>query len=207
MGTPWVSIIAGSTAVFSAVATGGAWLAARRANATADAVARIERDRWHADLLPQFSVRIEMGEGDRATLSVRLVGLLPLCHLDEIRVEVAQSDDMDYTSRLAGGPTEEQVAAQVWGPLRFVPGSVGADRNGHTVVPFALAVGRGRPFALERTRSPLWWDGNDREERWRDKWLNLPMRLVLTCRREGFEPWTVPYEVDVPEVPRVRFVG
>uniref|UniRef100_A0AAU3IEI0 Uncharacterized protein n=1 Tax=Streptomyces sp. NBC_01393 TaxID=2903851 RepID=A0AAU3IEI0_9ACTN len=80
MGTPWASIIAGSTAVFSAVATGGAWLAARRANATADAVARIERDRWHADLLPQFSVRIEMGEGDRATLSIRLVGPLPLCH-------------------------------------------------------------------------------------------------------------------------------
>ena len=207
MGTPWASIIAGSTAVFSAVATGGAWLAARRANATADAVARIERDRWHTDLLPQFSARIEMGEGDRATLSVRLVGPLPLCHLDEIRVEVAQSDDMDYTPRLAGGPTEEQVAAQVWGPLRFVPGSDGADRNGHTVVPFALTVGRGRPFALERTRSPLWWDGNDREERWRDKWLNLPMRLVLTCRREGFEPWTVPYEVDVPEAPRVRFVG
>jgi len=79
--------------------------------------------------------------------------------------------------------------------------------TGITVVPFALAVGRGRPFALERTRSPLWWDGNDREERWRDKWLSMPMRLVLTCRREGFEPWTVPYEVDVPEVPRVRFVG
>ncbi|BCL26738.1 hypothetical protein ACFFS2_00435 [Streptomyces aurantiacus] len=60
---------------------------------------------------------------------------------------------------------------------------------------------------MERTRSPFWWEGNDREERWRDKWLNLPMRLVLTCRREGFELWTVPYEVDVPEAPRVRFVG
>jgi hypothetical protein len=207
MGTPWASIIAGSTAVFSAVATGGAWLAARRANSTADAVARIERDRWHADLLPQFSVRIERSEGDRATLSVRLVGPLPLCHLDEVCVEVAQSDDMDYTPRLAGGPTQEQVAAQVWGPLRFVPGSDGADRNGRKVAPFTLAVGRGRPFALERTRSPLWWEGNDREARWRDKWLNLPMRLVLTCHREGFDLWTVPYEVDVPEVPQTRFVG
>ncbi|MFI6341303.1 hypothetical protein [Streptomyces sp. NPDC050535] len=175
---------------------------AGRANATADAVARIERDRWHAALLPQFSVRTEVGEGDRATLSVRLVGPLPLCRLDEIRIEVAQSDDMDYTPQLAGGSTEEQVTAKVWGPMRFVPGSDGADRNGHTVVPFALAVGRGRPFALERTRSPLWWDGNDREERWRDKWISLPMRLVLTCRREGFDPWTVPYEVDVPEVLR-----
>ncbi|GGJ63304.1 hypothetical protein [Streptomyces brasiliensis] len=49
MDIPWSSLIAGTTAVFSAVATGGAWMAARRANATAEAVARIERDRWHAD--------------------------------------------------------------------------------------------------------------------------------------------------------------
>jgi hypothetical protein len=88
-----------------------------------------------------------------------------------------------------------------------VPGSDGADRNGQKVAAFTLAVGRGRPFALERTFSPLWWEGNDREARWRDKWLHLPMRLVLTCHREGFEMWTVPYEVDVPEVPQTRFVG
>ncbi|WP_430378419.1 hypothetical protein [Streptomyces sp. B1-3] len=204
MGTPWAAIVGGTTAVFSAIATGGAWLTARRANATADAVARIERGRWHAENLPQFRVTIERGDGDRATLSVHLAGPLPLCHLDEIRVEVEQSDDMDYTPRLAGGPTPEQVAAQVWGPLRFVPGSDGADRNGQTVAPFRLEVGKGRPLALERTRSPLWWEGNDREARWRDKWLNKPMRLVLTCRRDGFEPWTVPCEVEVPQAPRVR---
>ena len=207
MGTPWAALVGGTTAVFSAIAAVGSWRAAHRANSTADAVGRIERDRWHAEQLPQFRVTIKRQEGDRATLRVHLAGPLPLCHLDEIRVEVVQSDDMDYSPRLAGSATQEQVDAQVWGPLRFVPGSDGADRNGQTVAPFALAVGKGRPFALERTRSPLWWDGNDREERWRDKWLNKPLRLVLTCRREGYEPWTVPYELDVPEAPRVRFVG
>lgn len=204
MGIPWSSVVAGTTAVFSAVATGGAWLAARRANATADAVARIERDRWHADLTPQFNVMIEGDGGDRATLSVHLAGPLPLDHLDEIRVEVTQSDDMDYTPRLAGGPTPEQVNAQVWGPLRFVPGVDGADVSGQVISGFPLRVGVGRPLALERTRSPVWWEGNDREARWRDKWLHKPMRLVLTCRLDGFEPWKVPYEVEVPERPRVR---
>ncbi|MGW4759398.1 hypothetical protein [Streptomyces chartreusis] len=207
MDVPWASIIAGTTAVFSAVATGGAWLAARRANSTADAVARIERERWHADLTPQFNVTIERGDGDRATLSVHLAGPLPLDHLDEVRVEVKQSDDMDYTPRLAGGPTPEQAAAQVWGPLRFVPSSDGADANGQVIPGFPLRVGAGRPLALEHTRSPLWWEGNDREARWRDNWLNKPVRLVLTCRKDGFEPWVVPYEVEVPQVPRVRTIG
>ncbi|MEV7737826.1 hypothetical protein AB0O75_38130 [Streptomyces sp. NPDC088921] len=65
-GNTLASIIAGTTAVFSAVATGGAWLAARPANTTAEAVARIERERWHADLTPQFRVNIERVASDRA---------------------------------------------------------------------------------------------------------------------------------------------
>lgn len=198
MGTPWASIIGGTTAVFSAVAAVGSWRAAHRANSTADAVGRIERERWHAENLPQFRVTIEQQQGDRATLRVHLAGPVTLHHLDEIRVAVVQSDDMDYTPRLAGGPTSEQVAAQVWGPLRFVPGSDGADRNGQAVAPFALAVGKGRPLALEHTRSPLWWDGNDREARWRARWIGKPVRLVLTCRRDGFEPWVVPCELMRP---------
>lgn len=204
MGTPWSSIIAGTTAVFSAVATGGAWMVARRANSTAEAVARIERDRWHADLTPQFRVTIGRTEGDYATLSVHLTGPLPLGHLDTIRVEVIASDDMDRTPRFAGGPTQEQVDAQVWGPLRFVPHVDDADGNGQVISGLSLRVGAGRPLALERTRPPVWQEGNDREARWRDQWLNKPMRLVLTCRRDGFDPWVVPHEVDVPQAPRVR---
>ncbi|MEU9247699.1 hypothetical protein [Streptomyces sp. NPDC048385] len=38
--------------VFSAAAAGAALFAVRRANNTADSVARIERDRWHTDLAP-----------------------------------------------------------------------------------------------------------------------------------------------------------
>ncbi|MDQ0836115.1 hypothetical protein QF032_007959 [Streptomyces achromogenes] len=93
--------------------------------------------------------------------------------------------------------------AQVWGPLRFVPGVDGADANGQTIPAFPLRVGVGWPLALERT-PPLWQEGDDREARWRDKWFNTPMRLVFTCRRDGFVPWVVPYEVDVPQAPRVR---
>jgi hypothetical protein len=206
MSIPWGDIATFTTAALSAVATAGAWLAAHRSAKTADTVARIEQDRWHADLLPQFRITIERAEGDRAVLSVRLVGPLPLCHLDEIRVKVVPSDDMSRTVTLAGGPSQEEVDTQVWGPLRFTTSTDGAGRDGQTVAPFSLQVGTGRPFSLERTRPPIWQQGDDRDRHWRDEWLNKPLRLVLTCRRDGFKTWTVPYEVAVPEVARVRWL-
>lgn len=205
MSIPWGDIATFSTAALSAVAAAGAWLTAHRSAKTADTVARIEQDRWHAELLPQFDISIERGEGDRATLSVRLAGPLPLCHLDEIRIQVVQSDDMSRVATLPAEPTQEQLDAQVWGPLRFTHGADGADLDGKTVAPFSLEVGTGRPFSIERTRPPHWQQGDDRDARWRDQWLNLPMRLVLTCRRDGFKDWVVPCDVEVPQSARMRW--
>lgn len=207
MSIPWGAIASFSTAALSTVAAFGAWRAAHRSTTTADTVARIEQDRWHADLLPQFELSIERAERDRGTLSVRLLGPLPLCHLDEIRIVIVQSDDMSRMATLPGGPTQEELDAQVWGPLRFTHGADGADVNGKTVAPFSLQVGTGRPFSIERTRPPHWQQGEDRDARWRNEWLNKPMRLVLTCRREGFREWTVPRDVVVPESPRMRWIG
>lgn len=211
----YLAISSTVAAGLSAVAALGSWKAAHRANKTsaqahqtgerafqtAEAVARIEKDRWHADLLPQFHITIEGIEGDRATLNVHLVGPLPLHQLDEVEIEVVASDDMSRIVTLAGGPSQEEVDAQVWGPLRFVPNANEADVNGQRIPSFLLRVGAGHPFALERTRPPRWQEGNDRQQRWRDQWLNKPMRLILTCRRDGFEPWRVPYEVEVPRQP------
>ncbi|MFE1841656.1 hypothetical protein [Streptomyces sviceus] len=207
MDIPWGTIGALSTAALSTVGAFGAWRAAHRSATTADTVARIEQDRWHADLLPQFDLSLEDREGDRATLRVRLAGPLPLCHLDEIRIEIVQSDDMSRTVTLPGGPTQEEVDAQVWGPMRFTHGADGADVSGKTVAPFSLEVGTGRPFSVERTRPPHWQEGNDRADRWREQWLNTPMRVVLTCKREGFKSWVVPRDIEVPESARVRWAG
>ncbi|MFJ4829436.1 hypothetical protein ACIP79_05845 [Streptomyces sp. NPDC088747] len=64
-------------------------------------------------------------------------------------------------------------------------------------------MGKGRTFALLRTEAPPWWRGNDREARWRVKWLGKPVRLVFTCHRDGFAPWVIPYEVEIPVEPQV----
>ncbi|GGT13203.1 hypothetical protein GCM10010271_15170 [Streptomyces kurssanovii] len=220
MNIPWLEIAGFSAAALSALAALGSWKAARRANATsaraqatgerayevAELVARIERDRWHADLLPQFRIALERETGDRATLSVRLVGPLPLCHLDEIRIAVVASDDYVRAARLPGGPSQDELDAQVWGPFRFTHGADGADVNGQTVEPFSLQVGAGRPFSMERTRPPHWQEGQERDAHWRNQWTNTPIRLIATCTREGFKPWVVPCEVEVPGSTRVSWV-
>ncbi|MFC8201871.1 hypothetical protein ACFUTV_41800 [Streptomyces sp. NPDC057298] len=104
MDIPWLEIAGLTAAALSAAAAAGSWKSARTSNATAVTVARIEQDRWHADLLPKFQISIERAEGDRATLSVRLIGPLPLCHLDEIRIVIVSSDDMSRIAHLAGSP-------------------------------------------------------------------------------------------------------
>lgn len=207
MSIPWSDIASLSAAALSAVAAVGAWLAARRSNTTAEAVARIERDRWHADLTPQFEVTVARAEGDRATLDVQLVGPLSLRRLDQVSILITSSDDADRTSRLAGGLPQEVVDAQVWGPYRFTYGADGADINGQSVRSVPMQVGRGRQFSIERTRPPRWIEGQDANERWRTQWLGKPMRLVITCTQEGVSPWVVPHEVEVPESPRMRWLG
>ncbi|WP_432124074.1 hypothetical protein [Streptomyces sp. C10-9-1] len=206
MNIPWGDIALSSIAAVSAVAAIGAWLAAHRSARSARSIANIERDRRHAELTPQFDISMKRAEGDRATLSVRLVGPLPLRHLDEISVIVVPSDDLSRTSSLPGSRPQAEIDAQVWGPFRFTHGADSADEGGTTVKPFSLEVGKGRPFSIERTRPPRWQEGADRDRRWRDQWRNKPMRLVLTCRREGFKEWVVPYEVRPLPTPAFRGV-
>lgn len=206
MNIPWNDLGTLATAALSTGAAFGSWRAARQSNRTADAVARIERERWHADLTPQFRITIGEVRGDRATLDVQLTGPLSLRRLDEIAVAVVPSDDLDRTPRLAGSVSQEEVDAQVWGPFRFRPGADGADPTGHSVAPFALRVGQGRPFAAERTRPPHWEEGEDLVGQWRRRWAGRPMRLVLTCRRAGDDVWVVPYDVEVPQSAQVAFV-
>ncbi|MGQ4353135.1 hypothetical protein [Streptomyces drozdowiczii] len=204
MDIPWGDIVTFGTAGLSAVAAGGSWFAAHKANRTAKAVARIEQDRWHADLTPIFEIFLKRAEGRRATLDVQLVGPIHLTHLDRVAIRIASSDDTQRTAWLPGGPSQEEIGAQVWGPFRFTHGADGADINGHTVAPIALTVGRGRPFSIERTRPPHWQEGDDREARWAAQWGWSPIKLVLECRKEGFAPWVVPYDVERPRPGTIR---
>lgn len=218
MSITWAEAANLTTAGLSAIAATGAWMAARKANrtaeaanqtsesasATADSVARIEKARWHAELTPVFEATIKRRSGGHEELYIKLQGPVHLRHLDAVTVSIIQSDDLEYVSTLAGAVPREEVEQHVWAPYRFTPSSDGADAGGHRVAPFPLQVGRGKPFSFEKTRPPHWWEGGDVNQRWRDKWVNKPMRLRFHCIRGDDEPWSFTQEVDVPAVPRAR---
>lgn len=195
-GASWlVAVRANKIARQANAATTQANQAAAAANRTAEAVARAELARWHAELTPQFHITFD-NRMDRGALDVQLIGPLPLHHLDEIVIEVLASDDMLRDPVLPHQPTAEDVANHTWGPFRFIPRTDGADEYGKAPAPFTLQVGRGRPFSMERTRPPLWQEGNDRTRWWLEQWRNKPIKLRLTCRKDDLEPWVVPYDID-----------
>lgn len=171
-------------------------MAARRSNKTADAVARIERERWHAEMTPQFDLTLtETGNG-QALLNVHLSGPDALRCLDDIAIVVG-NDDRDHTvTNPTGSPPQDEVDAFVWGPFRFTPAVDGTDQHGRGPEPFSLDVGAGRPLAMQRTRPAHWMDGKTQGV-WQGEYVGQSIRLVLTCRRADGE-WVVAKRLENP---------
>ncbi|MCX4450730.1 hypothetical protein [Streptomyces sp. NBC_01789] len=196
MSIPWGDIATFGTAGLSAVAAAGAWFAAHRANRTADTVARIEKERWHADLTPQFKLDLaEVGNG-QALLDVHLSGPDALGHLDSISIVVG-NDDRDHVL-LHSGPnvTQADVDAFVWGPFKFSPGTNGTDEHGRAPEPFPLSVGTGTQRAMQRTHQGHWMEGKT-QGTWQGEYVGKPIRLKLTCRR-GDEEWVITRHLENP---------
>lgn len=178
--------------------------AAERSAVAAEQRAALDSARRHDDLTPRFRVSLEPAV-DPHRLLVFLQGPPELARLDRLTVTIR--DDRHGRAEgphLAGGPTPEQVAAQIWGPFRFVPGTgpgatpagefQGADPTGRVTVTRGMPVGEGLPFALEPTFPPQWSQRPPAE--WRAQ-VGTVLRLQLEARREGYEPWTLTCEIDV----------
>lgn len=165
----------------------------------AEETTRIERDRRHTELTPAWSgaatVR-SLGTGtdnSRVRLTLHLTGPAGLNALDRVSVRIRNNET--HTPVVASDPTQDDLDRVVWGPYRFVPGVDGADQLGRTVADFPLRVGEERGVELEPSRPPAWvTDPQDWAQRYRD----TPIRLEITCRRAGYEPWTVLVDVDQP---------
>lgn len=175
--------------------------AAASANRTAEAVARIEHDRWHHEITPNFDITLTEEGSGHGRLIVHLDGPGALGTLDEVSIKVGD-DDMDHTVlNQAGGPTQEEVDAHVWGPWRFTPSTDHADQHGRGVPAVPMVVGRGRPYSLERTRRGYWMRGMT-DEQWQRRYTGQPIRLIFTCRR-GNEEWVIARRVENPPIPEV----
>lgn len=196
MGVPWGDIATFSTAGFSAVAAGGAWFAAHRANTTANTVARIELARWHAELTPQFDIDLaETGNG-QALLTVYLNGPDALRNLDSVAISVGNDDMERPLLHPEPNLTQADIDAFVWGPFKFTHGGNGTDEHGRGPEPFSLDVGTGTRRAMQRTRPGHWMEGKT-QGMWQGEYVGKPIRLVLTCRR-GDQEWVITRQLENP---------
>jgi hypothetical protein len=197
---------AGDSARSADAAERAAEAAARSAEAAA-VTAALDADRRHSEITPRFRIAVHPSNPgvDTLRLTVRLLGPPELERLDALTVTIR--DDHPWRAQgtpLAGGPTPEQVAEQIWGRWRFTPGTgpnadsvrgvPGADRTGRITPTQGLPVGEELPFQLEPTRAPSW--SQQSPESWQRQvgpWL----RLRLECYRDGQPPWILPAEIMV----------
>ncbi|MGW6927526.1 hypothetical protein ACWGA9_40765 [Streptomyces sp. NPDC054950] len=170
--------------------------AAEQANATADSVAQIERDRWQYEMTPRFDVtmtRLRRGS-DQASLIVTFEGPPALERLDEIEIEI-RDDGYTHGVGLAGGPDEQQIAQTIWGPYRFQPGINDSSADGRLSPAVPLELGEWLKRSLEQSFPPSWTD----RAHWSEQYAGAPVRLWVRCRREGYKPWTLTYNVEVTD--------
>jgi hypothetical protein len=152
--------------------------------------------------MPRLAVKtVCRGPGsDRIRLEVKLEGPDGLDRLDKVGVSIR--DDRHRVPMIEGGQTQEQINETIWGPYRFVPGVDGADRLGRSVPPFPLARGESRSLGMQPSLAPSWVGVPGQ---WQLDYATEPIRLEITCAREGDPPWRIPKELDQPQ-PRLATV-
>jgi len=162
----------------------------------------MEKER-HDALTPEFTFSLKPlnrgpDEDEVMQLEIGLIGPAGLAQLDDLRIEVR--DDRPRVALGSGGPSAEEVRAQVWGPYRFSPGVDGASGDGRYVAPIAyqrpdkkLPRGESLRLQMERTQAPHWFPhGTDG---WRKEFKSSsPVRLLLHCRADD-ATWVAPVEV------------
>ncbi|MBC2932938.1 hypothetical protein [Nocardioides sp. zg-1228] len=165
-----------------------------------------------------------MASGTRfINLDVELVEPIELQRLESLSIRIrddrpGRADEIDYESPRHQAQMLDTVRSQVWGPFRFTPGvgpKVGsvwnpADQAGRQCdVSTPLEVGEALRFQLEPTRSPWLVDtlggvaSDARDAEWRHL-VGDNIRLTITARAAGSEPWVIPLELSAG-TPTVAF--
>ena len=175
-------------------------------------VAAIEQDRRHDELAPEFEITcmVKKTAHDWADLRVTLTGG-GLERLDEVVISILDETDKDHWGHgLPDGVNQEQAEAFVWGPWEFNTGAstqVVSNRESRPR-PYSRIDGKNWALlSLQATRPGHWMTGTSQDE-WRKQYQDHPIRLQITSRSEGHEPWFVQRDVkvDYPKVARIRAI-
>lgn len=184
----------------AAVAGVGSWRSSAKANLTNGGLAAIERGRRHDEVTPEFEITCtERGtSSDSADMRVSLKrGKLE--GLDEVTITILDETGRDHWARGLPDGFAEEAEAFVWGPWEFNTGAsaqVISNRTTRTR-PYSHVTGKNWDLlSMHRTRPGSWMTGTSQDD-WRRQTADQPVRLLITCRREGYEPWLVPDEIMV----------
>jgi hypothetical protein len=194
-----VDVVTPVVAAVAAVAGVGSWRASAKANKTGGGLAAIERGRRHDEVTPEFEITCrERGmSGDSADMRVSLKrGKLE--GLEEVTITILDEMGREHGSGLPHRFTEE-AEAFVWGPWEFNTGASAQVISNRTTRarPYSHVTGKNWDLlSMARTRPASWMTGTSQDD-WRRQTEDQPIRLLITCRREGYEPWLVPYEIMV----------
>jgi hypothetical protein len=174
----------------------------KQAMAATDQTA-IEQKRWHADLTPQLEITCDGygADGSRADLMVELTGPAGLDQLDEVTVKV-RDDIPDRRPGFGSQLTAEQISEVIWGPYRINTGPRDTDSTGRAHGPFRVLKNEPYPIPLERSFAPAWASS---PTWWREQYQGEPVRLEITCSRQGHEPWVIQREAKVSSGPHCSF--
>jgi hypothetical protein len=187
--TEWAST---ASAVFSAIAAGGAWRVAIRGWRTAEKVASIEQNRWHKEATPKFQISIQRTSPSRATLRLTFEGPSTLGTMHSVEVAIR-----NHTSRRVRRirDSDDATTPVVQGPYRFSRYSDDASANGRYTRGEPMSVGSETMRFLERTTAPAWAE----EAEWGQVYDDAPVHLWVHARREGYRSWSIPFEVPVTD--------
>lgn len=195
-----------AAAVVAAWAARQSRISAEHANAAAETLATIERDRRHAELTPQFQVTVDdggSGNRDRLVLLMRLTGPPGLDQLGGLTVRIRDDNYRRWVGELPVGATREQVENCIWGPYRLVPGLGSDDGRADKTGRFAqydaaLPIGEDVAYPIEVTQVPPWLHKSQQE--WREYWksghrLGETILMTIEARVTGQSTWNLPYEI------------
>lgn len=160
------------------------------------AIVEVENKREHRDLFPKVEINCVRKPGHTIPeLVIHLKGPDALDRLDRFTVAI-RNDGLDRTPSAGGEATQEELDQQIWGPYMLKPYGGGADGFGRASIPTSLAVGERWRWYLQPTAPPRWvTDLNS----WLRQYEDAPIRLTLTCEREGYEPWVLRREIPQPQ--------
>lgn len=207
--TLWAAVGALGTVVTAVIA---AWAArqsqdaAVHANAAAESLAVIERGRRHDELAPVFDLKFTETGCDHANLHVTFAGG-GLESLDEVTFTILDEAGKDHWS--GGLPvrlTREAAEAFVWGPWEFNTAAsvqIASNRVSRTR-PYSLVTGENWELLPLKRTQPGYWMSAYSQRQWQWDYEDHPIRLLITCRREGYEPWALLREVAVGAGPEQK---